>query len=226
MMNERHSIHILTLKLHNFINYTYIVIDEVTRQAVIVDPSWEFDKICVKVDNLNISLVAVLLTHSHYDHTNLAERVAKRYDTNVYMSHQEIEYYNFRCKKLNQLYDEDILRLGYTTIKCIYTPGHTAGSVCYLVDKALFVGDCIFIEGCGICSSRGASPEEMFKSIQKIKSLVTLDTKIFPAHSFGKPPGYSLGYLIENNIYFQIMDVNQFVNFRMRKGQTGIFNFR
>ncbi|WP_207642628.1 MBL fold metallo-hydrolase [Ruminiclostridium josui] len=116
--------------------------------------------------------------------------------------------------------------MGETSIKNIHTPGHTFGSTCYLVDGNLFTGDFIFIEGCGICTSNGASAREMYTSIQKIKSNISLETRIFPGHSYGKPPGYPLKYLFENNIYFQIDDVDKFIAFRQRKGQKGIFNFK
>ncbi|MBN3526381.1 MBL fold metallo-hydrolase [Paenibacillus apiarius] len=225
-MNGSHKVYTLKLCFNHFINYSYIILDEASRQAVIVDPAWEMDKICNTIDRLDAVLVGVLLTHSHYDHTNLAEQIAKKYHANVYMSSKEIDYYHFICSKLLPLHDEEILSLGDTAIKCLYTPGHTAGSASFLVDGSLFSGDFIFIEGCGICSSEGASAEDMFLSIQKIKSMIPLDTRIYPGHSFGKSPGYPLNYLLEHNIYFHIKNKDRFVEFRMRRNQKGIFNFK
>ncbi len=225
-MRNKHNIHVLKLSFANFVNYSYIIVDEACRQAVIIDPAWELERIYNKIDEINAVITGILLTHSHFDHTNLAESIAEKYNANIYMSNKEIEYYNFNCRRLIPLYEGDIFRLGETVIKSIHTPGHTAGSTCYLVNDSLFTGDFIFIEGCGVCTSSGASAREMFTSIQKIKSNISMETRIFPGHSFGKPPGYPLKYLLKNNIYFQIDIMDKFIEFRQRKGQKGIFDFK
>ena len=225
-MDKKQSIHVLKLCFFNFVNYSYIIFDQAHRQAVIIDPVWEFDKITDKMTELDAELTSVLLTHSHFDHTNLAERVAEKYNANIYMLHKEIEYYKFNCKRLNSLYDGDILKFGDTAIECIHTPGHTVGSASFLINDSMFTGDFIFIEGCGVCTYKGASARDMFISIQKIKSRIPLNTHIFPGHSYGKSPGYPLKYLLENNIYFQINNMDKFIEFRQRKNQKGIFDFK
>ena len=91
-MDKKQSIHVLKLCFFNFVNYSYIIFDQAHRQAVIIDPVWEFDKITDKMTELDAELTSVLLTHSHFDHTNLAERVAEKYNANIYMLHKEIEY--------------------------------------------------------------------------------------------------------------------------------------
>ncbi|WP_268964163.1 MBL fold metallo-hydrolase, partial [Paenibacillus sinensis] len=79
--------------------------------------------------------------------------------------------------------------LGDTQITCILTPGHTYGSACYLTSDHLFTGDTVFIEGCGLCDTVGGDPEQMFHSIQRIKSAINPMVQIFPGHSYGKNPG-------------------------------------
>jgi hydroxyacylglutathione hydrolase len=226
LMNQTHSIYQLKVRFHNFINFTYLIIDEKTKQAAIIDPAWELPKVESVLQRLNVSLAIILLTHSHFDHVNLVGLLLNRYHPQVFMSLNEINFYKFKCKNLNPLDHHDIIKLGETEILCLLTPGHTIGSTCYLLSDSLFTGDTIFIEGCGICDTTGGSPEKMFLSIQEIRANVDPHVKIFPGHSYGKKPGYPLNYLLKENIYFQIESIEQFIAFRMRQNQKGLFNFK
>jgi hydroxyacylglutathione hydrolase len=168
----------------------------------------------------------ILLTHSHFDHVNLIEPLIRKFDSQAYMSLKEIEFYKFRCKNLNPIQHNDIIQIGKTKITTLLTPGHTAGSTSFLLSGSLFTGDFIFIEGCGICNTEGGCPEKMFDSIQMIKETVASDVCVYPGHSYGRNPGFPIGYLMENKIYFSICEKNLFINFRMRRNQTNIFDFK
>ncbi len=210
----------------NMINYSYIVVDNESKKALVVDPSWEIDKIINKLNEENAMLTTILLTHSHEDHTNLVNALVKRYNANVYMSEKEINYYGFRCKNLQRLNDLDEICINKTKISCILTAGHTAGGMCYLLKNCMFTGDTLFSEGCGLCFGIGASAEKMYDSIQRIKSLVANDVLIFPGHSYGVEPGKSFGHLRMINAYLGIEDKKKFVDFRNRKNIRGMFNFK
>lgn len=225
MQINNYKVYKLKLQYRTFINYSYIFVDIKSRQAMLVDPAWNINYIVQALENMHLKLCGVLLTHSHFDHTNLAAPLANRYNVDVYMAKQEIEFYKFNCINLKPLQDEELIYVGETAIKCMLTPGHTAGSACYYADGCLFTGDSIFIEGCGICTP-GGTAEDMFWSIKKIKKTIPATTKIYPGHCYGKELGCELGYLLENNIYFQVEHMDKFVAFRMRKGQSGIFNFK
>ncbi len=94
------------------------------------------------------------------------------------------------------------------------------------VFRSMFTGDTVFTEGCGICEDDGSSAEEMFRSIQRIKSEVSPYVRVYPGHSFGKAPGHTIEDLFQYNIYFQIDKKEYFVKFRTRKNQKGIFDFK
>jgi len=202
-----------------FSNYCYIIVDKSSSEACIIDPAWELNKIEYELGELGANLTSILLTHSHYDHVNLLNPLLRRFNPSVFMSKKEIDYYGFKCRNLNELDDMDAVETGKTKITCILTPGHTYGGMCYLLQDSMFTGDTIFTEGCGICSSCGGSPKEMFKSIQKVKSIIPSHVRIYPAHSYGKEPGYTLDYLNNNNIYFLLDNEEHFVDFRMRRNQ-------
>ncbi|WP_152397566.1 MBL fold metallo-hydrolase [Paenibacillus cellulositrophicus] len=209
-----------------FINYTYIVVDSRTRQGMLVDPAWDIQIITGKLKELQVKVQGILLTHSHQDHVHLASELTEIYGCAVYMSAIEVDDYGFRCKNLIKVYDRERLRFGETTVTCIWTPGHTSGSMCYFLRECVFTGDTLFIEGCGECQFRGSSAEQMFDSIQKIKASVTPDMRVFPGHSFGEPPGASFSHLYDRNIYVQLESRKHFVDFRMRPNQSQAYHFQ
>src|SRR5215471_21511072 len=81
-------------------NYSYLVIDPGTRQAVIVDPAWQMEKIDQALIDTQASLSGVLITHSHPDHIDLAEPIAQKYDCPIWMSKEEIADSGFSNRQL------------------------------------------------------------------------------------------------------------------------------
>lgn len=209
----------------DFINYTYLVIDQITNEAFLIDPAWDYKLILEKMKDCGAILKGILLTHAHYDHINLVESFLN--DDNsiqIYISAIESKFYHFHCKNLNLLYDNDFIGIGGLYIQCIHAPGHTKGSFLYLIENHLFTGDTIFIEGCGICSCVGGDADEMYRTVQMVKKL-PLDVIVWPGHSFGKSTGVELREIVENNIYF-LLERKEFINFRNRKNQAKLMDFK
>jgi hydroxyacylglutathione hydrolase len=225
-MNNSHEVHQLKTFSLGFSNYSYIIMDKASKSAVVIDPSWEYKKLVHKFSQLDIKIDAILLTHSHYDHINQVDPLIKSFNPQVYMSREEIKFSGFKCRNLNQLNDLDEIWIGETKIMCLLTPGHSPGSMCYLTQDSLFTGDTVFIEGCGACNFIGGSAEAMFDSIQRIKAILQPDMRIYPGHSYGHSPGQTGDFLLRNNIYFQFSRKESFVQFRMRRNQRGLFNFK
>jgi len=225
-MNYKYEVYPVKTFFHKWVNYSYIVFDKATKYAMIVDPAWELEKIVNVVKVLEANITAIFLTHAHYDHVNLVDPLVSKYHATVYMSEKESEYYKYNCKNLKMLKDKEIIKIGDTYIKCILTPGHTLGGMCYLLQDSMFTGDTIFSEGCGICCEDGGSAEQMFYSIQKIKLEIGRHVKVYPGHSYGKEVGQTVAQLMQDNIYFQIHSKETFIHFRMRGNQKNIFTFK
>ena len=214
------------VRCDSFKNLIYIVIDNTSKEAAVVDPAWELDSLYRTLREFNATLTTVLLTHSHYDHVNMVEPLLDRYDARVYMHNREIEFYRFTCKNLHPFSHLHSINLGKTVITCLFTPGHTVGGACFLLSGSLFSGDTIFIEGCGICSTSGGNPGEMFDSIQAVKEQVRPEVCVYPGHSYGMEPGYPWSYLLKNNIYFHITQKDEFVKYRRKKDQQSPYRSR
>lgn len=216
------------IKVHYafFKNFSYLITDLATQETALVDPSWEFKMINPVITGCGLNLTTILLTHSHFDHVNLAKTFVKLYNAKVYISEKEAAFYKFKCPNLYPLQDNDWIRLGETLITCLETPGHSVGGMCYLLPDSLFTGDTVFIEGCGMCNTYGGNPWDMYYSIQRIKEEVDPAVKIFPGHSYGKSPGYPLSHLLSDNIYFKFTSAESFVAHRMRPRQKGLLDFK
>ncbi len=192
--------------------------------GILIDPAWDYDLINDFLSNHQISVIAVLLTHAHVDHTNLAEAFAINKNIPVFMSGEEIDTYGFTCFNMQRVQHLATIRLMGFTITPILTPGHTVGSTCYLINNNIFTGDTVFIEGVGICNTSGA--HQLYDSVQFLKDYISDTTVFWPGHSFGETPGKDLSYLMKHNIYFQFENEQHFVDFRTRKNQSNHFAFK
>ena len=207
-------------------NYSYLVSDPATSQAVIVDPAWEMGKIEQAVTDAGVKLCGVLVTHAHSDHIDLARTVAEKYDCPIWMSRAEMAVTRFRTPHLVGI-DARPWFVGEMRIEPILTPGHTFGSTCYLIGANLFTGDVLFAEGCGMCPDTEAA-YAMFASLEYLKLRLDSTTRIYPGHSYGQPPGQTMSRLRRENIYLQFSDKESFAAFRLRSSQSRakMFSFR
>lgn len=208
-----------------FINYTYLVVDHQHNQSVLIDPSWQSDVIVNRIMETKSRLVGILLTHHHPDHTRLAPELTYSFDVPVVINQHERDYHDFKCHNLETISGDQLFSMGAFQIMSYHTPGHTKGSVCYQIENGLFTGDTLFIEGCGMCLDE-SSAFQMFDSVQKLKRQIHPDVVVYPGHAYGTPPGVSFMHLQTQNIYCHFSTAEKFASFRMRKHQTGLFNFR
>lgn len=198
-------------------NFNYVIRDAGSRRAVIVDPAWQFDKIEQLVRSQDLRLDGVLLTHSHGDHIHLAAKVAEHYGCAVWMSQAEIAFANFSAPNLEAI-AEDFWYFGDTRIDALATPGHTPGGMCFLIGDALFTGDTLFAEGCGLCFG-DYEAGQLYDSLQKLMQLPN-HTRVFPGHSYGVYPGQLLQLIKRDNMYLNFKRRSDFVAYRMRSGQS------
>ncbi len=206
------------------INQCYLFFKD--NVGVLVDPAWDYKLIDNFLIDNQVSLKGILLTHSHLDHTNLANEFAENKNVPVYMAEEEMKFSGFNCLNLKSVKHLQEITIEGFKIVSILTPGHTPGSSCYLVENNLFTGDTIFIEGVGACSTLGGDADKMYDSVHLLKRILYGNTIFWPGHSFGEAPGKSLNFLLKNNIYFKIKNKTHFINFRMRKNQPNLFTFK
>lgn len=224
-MGKKFEVFTIKTQKQQWKNNVYVIIDPETKDALLVDPSWEYERIVTCMKKQEVKLQGILITHTHYDHVNLVKNIQEEYGAVVYIGEKENIPDCLEGVNLRLVNDFKNLKIGSIPVTVIETSGHSKGSVCYRIGKHLFSGDTLFIEGCGICETEKAAAD-MFHSIQKLKTHTTMDTLIYPGHTYYAEPGQNMKYLYDNNIYLSFEKSENFVKFRMRKQQKNLFAFQ
>ena len=157
----------------------YILEDEQTQVAAIIDPGDEAERILSVMGEENVTVEYILLTHGHYDHTTAVPALHQAYpQAKIYIHLADANGAGSRLFPLaGQVegllsYDEgDTLSLGGLTIEVLHTPGHSKGSVTLKVGDVLFTGDTLFAGDCGRTDLSGGSYEEILASLKRLGEL-------------------------------------------------------
>lgn len=201
-----------------FINNNYMVLNRRTGQALLIDPAWELDTVENALRDANATLTGILITHAHADHIDLADTLANRHGCPVWISRKEAESSGFSIPAL-RTFDECAWEAAGLLIRPIITPGHTLGSTCFWIDRHVFTGDTLFIEGCGLCPDDAAAAK-LYSSIERLKAMLPGGVRIYPGHSYVQPPGLTFEQLFHYNVYLSFNSAEVFTKFRMRRGQS------
>lgn len=199
-------------------NFCYLIGDDRTKQALVVDPAWDKQKILMTVKESGLRLAGLVVSHAHFDHTNAIEDLLNDVDVPVYVQQKEVDYAKSGStivgrlgRTVKPLSGEHEISLGETVIRFLPTPGHTPGSQCLLVGNSLITGDTLFIGGCGRSDLPGGNAAALFESLQKIAKLPS-ETQICPGHDYGVAQQRSLGEEKKDNPYLRMRDVNEFLH--------------
>ena len=178
-------------------NNNYILIKG--NDCLIVDLS-DFESIDKFVEDSELNVLGVLLTHTHWDHLLGVEKIVDKYKVPVYLSSNRPNYimdanfdytikkYGIRTRfdidKIDVRYlDEGKQKIGNFEFFVIDTPGHTTCSIVYyfLAEKAMFTGDFLFKKTIGITNTQLSNKEQMKESLKKIKTYPN-DVAVYPGH--------------------------------------------
>lgn len=195
-------------------NMSYCIEDTVTKHAVIVDPTWEVEKILTFIKDNQFQLVELWLTHAHYDHIQGIDLCYLDYP-NIPLCVHELESDTLELKyNVNKIQASEYLLLGESKWQIIFTPGHSPGGVCFYNAPYLITGDTLFINGCGRADIAGANVNDLFQSLQKIKTL-PMDTQLFPGHDYGDARSDVLELQLKKNRFLKAANLSSFVKLRM-----------
>jgi len=176
-------------------NNNYVIIDEVSHEATLIDCSAPDDAIMDYIHEQKATLKFILLTHGHLDHVMGLIHFQQKYGTKAYLYRDDaplLAHINDWTKFLgwppvevptaDVLIDEKTsLKLGDTSIQIIHTPGHTWGGVCYLIENNLFSGDTLFRGTHGRTDLDGGDSAKIYASLAHLFTLPD-DTIVYPGH--------------------------------------------
>ncbi len=168
-------------------NFTYIVGDEETKEAIVIDPSEDEEKVEKEAKEKGLTIKYVVNTHGHSDHTSGNE---------------------YFLSKGAELVDENF-KLGSIDVKMIRTPGHTEDSKCVLVENKLLTGDTLFVGKIGGVFYEGGEKVQW----ETLGALMKLDPEIevWPGHDYGTSKSSTIGKEKETNPFIQCKTFEEFV---------------
>lgn len=189
-------------------NFSYLIADEASKQAAVVDSSYNADEIAKIVKSKGFALKYIINTHGHSDHTAGNSELQSMFGAKI-VSHKQS-----KVASDIKVGDGEVLFLGTIHLKTIYTPGHTADGICILVDnKKLLTGDTLFIGECGRTDLPGGSSKDLYDSL--FNKLLRLDggVEIYPGHDYGNKPSSTIAEQKQTNYVLEPRSLQDFIEF-------------
>lgn len=173
----------------------FIVADEGSKKAMVVDPGDEPDRIMDTIKNNDFVVEYIICTHGHFDHVGAVSDLKKETDAKVLIHNDELEIYDaakdmaaFWGYDLDPLPDPDILvkeeesiKIGDLSFKVIHTPGHSPGGICLYGEGIVITGDTLFAGSVGRTDFHGGDMNRLKESFKRLMSLPE-NTRVLPGH--------------------------------------------
>ena len=189
-------------------NFSYIIADEITKEAAVVDPSFNSGSLTQTLKAQGLNLKYIIDTHGHSDHTAGNPELKSAFGAKI-VAH--------KLSKVDHdlaVDEDDVLRVGKVQLKVIYTPGHTIDSICLLIDnKKLLTGDTLFVGECGRTDLSGGSSKSMYNSLFEKLMKLGKDIEVYPGHDYGTKPSSTIGGEKKSNYTLQPRSLQDFMEF-------------
>ena len=189
-------------------NFSYIVADEKTREAAVVDSSYNANEIVRILKAEQFNLKYVINTHGHSDHTAGNEELLNLFGAKV------VAHKLSRTNRNMVVDDGDVLFVGAVQIRVIHTPGHTPDGICLLVnEEKLLTGDTLFVGECGRTDMPGGNAKDLYASFFNKLLKLSDDIEVYPGHDYGVKPRSTIGEERRSNYVLQPRSVEEFLEF-------------
>ena len=193
----------------------YLVVDEASRQCAIVDPaceaSFEDARMTQYIEQEGLKVTHILLTHAHVDHIAGLRQVCEHYGLPVTMHREglkllrQAEAYgsvmgfavdNMGDLAVNEINDNDIIKVGETEVECRYVPGHCPGSMCFVLpsEKVVITGDALFHFSIGRTDLPGGDYPTLIEKLKERVMPLPDDYRVLPGHGIESQIGKERKY--------------------------------
>jgi glyoxylase-like metal-dependent hydrolase (beta-lactamase superfamily II) len=189
-------------------NFSYIVADVASKEAAVVDPSFNVDAIIIVLKDQNFNLKYIINTHCHADHTAGNEELKSVFPHSKIVAHKLS-----KVKHDISVVDGDRIRLGQITIEIMHTPGHTPDSMCLLTDGKLLTGDTLFVGECGRTDLPSGNAKDMYVSLLQRIAKLDDSIEVYPGHDYGQFPNSTIGREKQTNYTLQQRSLQEFIEF-------------
>ncbi len=188
-------------------NFSYIVADEVSGEAAIIDPSFNADVIIRWAKKAGFGIGYIVNTHHHKDHMGDNPKIKSCFGSKI------VAHGLSKTEKDVGVIDGDVLKIGGLAIRVIHTPGHTPDSICLLVDRRLLTGDTLFVGECGRTDLPGGSSVDMYNSLFNKLMMLDDDIEVYPGHDYGSKPSSTIGEEKRTNYTLEKRSLDEFIEF-------------
>lgn len=195
------------LKVGNMQNFTYILEDEQTNEAVILDPSWDLDLVLDIVEKNGLKIKYIINTHHHFDHTIGNDAIVKKTGAKI------LQHKSSTLKNDATVSDGDKIQFGNSELAVFHTPGHSKDSMCLVGDGKVFSGDTLFVGNCGRVDLPGGSAKELYHSLFDIVSKMDDNLTLYPGHNYGNSLTSTIGKEKKTNFVLQPRTEKEFLEF-------------
>lgn len=193
-------------------NLGYLIADDATKVAVVIDPSYDPTAIANFASDNSYEVTYAFNTHDHHDHTN--GNAAFEAATGI----QPLKFGDLDAGTGQTVADGSVFPLGNLQIRIIHTPGHTPDSICLLIDEALFTGDTLFIGKVGGTDLENGARTE-YASLHDKLLILPGDTRVYPGHDVGLTSDSTIQHERETNPFLLRPDVESFIELKTNWAQ-------
>ncbi|MEA3485666.1 MAG: MBL fold metallo-hydrolase [Candidatus Aerophobetes bacterium] len=174
----------------------YILADEKTKQAVVIDPGAEGERILEIIKRDSLKVLYIVNTHAHIDHIGANDILGRK--TGAFLLIHAADAHLLKDAELNLstmleekseflppaklLNEGDEIKVNNFSLQILHTPGHTPGSICLYTEGKVFTGDTLFAGAVGRTDLPGGSLEELKRSIQKKLLILPDEVMVYPGH--------------------------------------------
>lgn len=190
----------------NMQNFTYVVEDEDTDEAIVIDPSWDLDQIEQTIKRNNLKIKYIVNTHHHFDHTLGNESMVKLTNAKI-IQHEKSELKHDIIVK-----NGDVIEFGNSKLTVLHTPGHSKDSMCLIGDGKIFSGDTLFVGNCGRIDLPGGSAKELYHSLFDVLYLLNDDLILYCGHNYGHSLTSTIGKEKLTNFVMQKRTEQEFLD--------------
>ncbi|NND85741.1 MAG: MBL fold metallo-hydrolase [Nitrosopumilus sp.] len=193
------------IQVGNMQNFTYIVEDDETNEAIIIDPSWDLIELELIIKKNDLKIKYIVNTHHHFDHTIGNEAI------NIATKAPIIQHELSELKHDISVKDGDYIEFGNSKLKVLHTPGHSKDSICLIGDGKLFSGDTLFVGNCGRIDLPGGSAKELYHSLFDVLYSLDDNLVLYSGHNYGHSETSTLGQEKITNHIMQKRTEQQFI---------------
>ncbi len=193
------------IEVGNMQNFTYIVADEETGDAIIIDPSWDLDKIEEIITRNDLKIKYIVNTHHHFDHTLGNEAMVKSTGAKI------IQHESSTLNHDISVSDGDKIKFGNSELSVLHTPGHSKDSICLIGEDKIFSGDTLFVGNCGRVDLPGGSAKDLYHSLTNIISNLDENWVLYSGHNYGSSTTSTIGNEKQTNFVLQKRTEQEFV---------------